>query len=163
MRLGSRSGTCTNNSSGRTLLCSTPKNTKNDYTKWRCTDEHFFCFHTLKLDLKLFISSFRISWKTQIYYNIMVKESPELNINLVDSPPISHSSFCQFGLALLSNNMIGIAELQSKTGNHASVLNENLFCWIALGILRSDFWALFLLLRWGIAYTDIVSKVANKF
>lgn len=61
------------------------------------------------------------------WFNKIVEESPELNINLVNSSPISHSSFCRFGLALLSSNLIVVVELPHKTGNHTFVLNEK-FC-----------------------------------
>lgn len=62
------------------------------------------------------------------WFNIIIKESPELNINPLNSPPISHSRFCQCGLALLSKYMVGVADLQCKTEKHTFVLNENLFC-----------------------------------
>lgn len=39
---------------------------RNDYTRQRWTDEHFFfCFHTWKFNLRLFPCSSRIYWKTQ--------------------------------------------------------------------------------------------------
>lgn len=75
------------------------------------------------------------------WFNIIIKESPELNINLLYSPPVSHSSFSQCGLALLSNYVVGLADLRCKTEKHTFVLNEN---------LNSQKWGLFWeLLRWA--------------
>lgn len=73
---------------------------------WEIVNKHHFKNKLLSvlhfLSRVHFCNAIRIA---SSWFNITVKESPKLNINIVNSPPISYSGFCQLEVALLSSKM----------------------------------------------------------